>query len=55
MSLEHAIGSIRVHNEMIGLLDRPDHEKLARVANQALAEALADGRISWDAKLGEQG
>ncbi len=36
---------------MISLLDERDHPMLARIANQAIAEALADGRISWDAKL----
>jgi transcriptional regulator with XRE-family HTH domain/predicted nucleotidyltransferase len=50
-SLKHAIGSDDVHHLMIGLLDDRTHEKLARVANQALAEAMADGRILWDANL----
>ena len=52
LALEQAIGhDDRVDNQMISLLDDRDHKKLARIANQALAEALADGRISWDAKL----
>ncbi len=51
-SLEQAIGhDDRVDNQMISLLDDRNHKKLARIANQALAEALADGRIPWDAKL----
>ena len=41
----------RVDNQMISLLDHRNHEKLARIANQALAKVLADGRIPWDAKL----
>jgi hypothetical protein len=51
-SLEQAIGhDHRVEGQMISLLDDRNHEKLARIANQALAEALAEGRIPWDANL----
>jgi transcriptional regulator with XRE-family HTH domain/predicted nucleotidyltransferase len=52
ISLEHAIGrDDRIHNQMIGLRDDRKKKKLARIANQALAEALADGRMPWEAKL----
>jgi transcriptional regulator with XRE-family HTH domain/predicted nucleotidyltransferase len=51
-SLEQAIGhDKRVDSQMISLIDDRNHEKLSRIINQALAEALAEGRIPWDAKL----
>ena len=52
ISLKQALGHDgAMDHQMIRLLDDRKHEKLARIATQALAEALADGRISWDATL----
>jgi transcriptional regulator with XRE-family HTH domain len=51
-ALEPAIGhDEKIKQLMIALLDESDHPMLARIANQAIAEALADGRIPWDARL----
>ncbi len=51
-ALKQAIGhDDKVNDLMIDLLDERDHPMLARIANQAVAEALAEGRMSWDAKL----
>ena len=52
ISLKHAIGhDDGVGNQMISLLGDRTQKKLARTANQSLAEALAEGRIPWDASL----
>jgi transcriptional regulator with XRE-family HTH domain/predicted nucleotidyltransferase len=52
ISLRQAIGhDDRVDDQMIVLLEDRNHRKLTRIIDQGLAEALAEGRIPWDAEL----
>ena len=51
-ALKQAIGhDDKVNDMMVGLLDERNLPMLARISNQAVAEALTDGRIPWDATL----
>jgi transcriptional regulator with XRE-family HTH domain/predicted nucleotidyltransferase len=52
VALREAIGADEAIVElMMMLIDDSKDPKLARIANQAVAEALVAGRIAWDARL----